>query len=144
MASTTPFDPEWADTTVLSGDVAAAIGELKAKAGGSLQLHGSGVLVRWLLDNDLVDEINLLTYPRGDRPGHAQVSDTGPDKALELVGSRATSKRSDDPGLPAQRAPAVRDSRLTECSCHFSATFRTSDLQLYRKRDQRICAEHGS
>src|SRR4029077_2293474 len=63
VASNTLTDPQWADTTVLSGDVAAAIGELKAKAAGELQVHGSGNLVRWLLDNHLVDEITLLTYP---------------------------------------------------------------------------------
>jgi dihydrofolate reductase len=92
VASTTPFDPEWADTTVLSGDVAAAIGELRAKAGGELQVHGSGVLVRWLLDNGLVDEINLLTYPVVIGQGTRLFPDTGPDTALELVESRATPK----------------------------------------------------
>jgi len=89
VASTTPFDPEWANTTVLSGDVAAAIRELKAKAGGELQVHGSGVLVRWLLDNDLVDEINLFTYPVVVGQGTRLFPDTGPDIALELVGSQA-------------------------------------------------------
>ena len=63
LASTTLTDPQWADTTVLSGDLAAAIGELKAKPGGELQVHGSLSMVRWLLDNHLVDEITLLTYP---------------------------------------------------------------------------------
>jgi dihydrofolate reductase len=92
VASTTPFNPEWADTTVLSGDVAAAIRELKAKAGGELQVHGSGVLVRWLLDNDLVDEINLLIYPVVIGQGTRLFPDTGPDTALELVESRATPK----------------------------------------------------
>ena len=90
VASTTLTDPQWADTTVLSGDVAAAVGELKAKPGGELQVHGSGNLVRWLLDNQLVDEIILLTYPVVVGQGTRLFPDTGPDTALELVDSRAT------------------------------------------------------
>jgi dihydrofolate reductase len=90
VASTTPFDPEWANTTVLSGDVAGAIRELKAKAGGELQVHGSGVLVRWLLDDELVDEMTLLTYPLALGQGTRLFPDTGPDMALDLVDSRST------------------------------------------------------
>jgi dihydrofolate reductase len=90
VASTTLTDPQWADTTVLSGDVAAAVGELKAKPGGELQVHGSGNLVRWLLDNRLVDEITLLTYPVVVGQGTRLFPATGPDTALDLVDSRAT------------------------------------------------------
>ena len=90
VASTTPFDPEWANTTVLSGDVAAAIRELKAKAGGELQVVGSLSVVRLLLDNDLVDELTLLTYPVVVGQGARLFPDAGPDTALELVESRAT------------------------------------------------------
>ena len=90
VASTTLTDPKWADTTVLSGDVAAAVGELKAKPGGELQVVGSLSLVRLLLDNDLVDELTLLTYPVVVGQGRRLFPDTGPDLALELVESRAT------------------------------------------------------
>jgi dihydrofolate reductase len=92
VASTTLTNPQWADTTVLSGDVAAAVGELKAKPGGELQVHGSGALIRWLLDNHLVDEITLLTYPVVIGQGTRLFRDNGPDTALELVDSRATPK----------------------------------------------------
>jgi dihydrofolate reductase len=90
VASTTLSDPEWADTTVLSGDVAAGIGELKAKPEGEMQVHGSGNLIRWLIDNHLVDEFILLTYPVVVGQGTRLFADSGPDAALELVDSRAT------------------------------------------------------
>src|SRR5438874_7665447 len=92
VASTTLTEPRWANTTVLSGDVAAAIGELKAKPGGELQVHGSGALIRWLLDNQLVDEITLFVCPVVLGQGTRLFPDTGPDAALDLVESRSTPK----------------------------------------------------
>src|SRR6266513_2287897 len=92
VASTTLTDPQWAGTTVLSGDLAAAIGELKAKPAGELQVHGSGALIRWLLEHDLVDEINLLIVPVVLGQGTRLFPDAGPDIALDLVDSRADSK----------------------------------------------------
>jgi dihydrofolate reductase len=90
VASTTLTEPRWANTTVLSGDVAAAIGELKAEPAGELQVHGSGGLIRWLLDNQLVDEITLLVCPVVVGQGARLFPDTGPDTALDLVDSRST------------------------------------------------------
>src|SRR5712692_351530 len=90
VASTTLTDPQWADTTVLSGDVAAAIGEMKAKPGGELQVHGCGALFRWLLENDLVEEMNLFIFPVVVGQGTRLFPDTGRDRALELVEARAT------------------------------------------------------
>ena len=92
VVSTTLTDPQWADTTVLSRDLAAAIGELKSKPGGELQVHGSGALVRWLLANGLVDEMNLLIVPVVVGQGTRLFPDTGSDIALDLVDSRAFPK----------------------------------------------------
>jgi len=90
VASTTLTDPRWANTTVLRGDLTAAVRELKAKPGGELQVHGSGALFRWLLDNDLVDEMTLFTFPVVVGKGSRLFPDTGRDMALDLVGSQAT------------------------------------------------------
>jgi dihydrofolate reductase len=92
LASTTITDPQWADTTVLSGDLAAAIGELKAKPGGEVQVHGSGALIRWLLGHDLVDEIQLLVVPVVLGQGARLFPEAGPDIALDLVDYRVDSK----------------------------------------------------
>ena len=70
--------------------VAVAVRELKAKPGGELQVHGSGALFRWLLDNALVDEITLFTFPVVVGRGTRLFSDVGPNIALDLVKSRVS------------------------------------------------------
>jgi dihydrofolate reductase len=92
VASTTLADPAWSGTTVLSGDLTAAIAALKATPGGELQVHGSGALTRWLLENDLVDEMTLIVVPVVLGQGARLFPQTGPDLALDLVESRADSK----------------------------------------------------
>jgi dihydrofolate reductase len=92
VASATLTEPRWAGTTVLPGDLAAAIGELKARPGGELQVHGSGTLVRWLLARDLIDELTLLTIPVVPGQGTRLFPATGPDIALDLAESRADTR----------------------------------------------------
>ena len=91
VVSNSLTNAQWAGTTVLGGDVAAAIRDLKAQPGGDLLVPGSGALVRWLLAYDLVDQLDLLTYPVIIGQGTRLFPDSGPDSALALVNSRITS-----------------------------------------------------
>jgi dihydrofolate reductase len=92
VVSTTISDPSWSNTTVISGDVAGAIRDLKARSEGELQVHGSGKLIRWLLDNQLVDEMILLTYPVIVGQGTRLFPETGQDAALKLIDSQTVAK----------------------------------------------------
>ncbi len=92
LASTRLTEPGWANTTHLSGDLAAAIGELKTTQEGELQVHGSATLVRWLLENGLVDEVHLLVVPVILGQGARLFADAGPDIALHLLDSRTDSR----------------------------------------------------
>jgi dihydrofolate reductase len=71
VVSMTLKDPEWHNTTVISGDVAAEIAKLKGQTNGVILVAGSGTLVATLLGADLVDELRLMVFPtvlgRGQR-----------------------------------------------------------------------------
>ena len=84
FASTTLEDPKWANTTVLEGDLASAVRELKQREGRELQVHGSGALVRFLLGNDLVDRLNLLVFPVIVGAGRRLFPDQGSATGLAL------------------------------------------------------------
>jgi dihydrofolate reductase len=90
VVSTTPFDAKWANTILLSEDIPTRIRELKAGPGRELQVHGSGALFRWLLENDLLDEMNLFTFPVVVGQGARLFPESGRDRPLELAGSQST------------------------------------------------------
>lgn len=92
VASTTLSDPAWAGTTVLGAGLADAVRDLKAQPGGELQVHGSGTLIRWLLENGLVDQMTLIVIPVVLGQGARLFPESGPDLALDLVESRVDSK----------------------------------------------------
>jgi dihydrofolate reductase len=89
VPSSTLADPGW-NTHVISGDAEAAIRELKSKPGRELQVHGSGELLRWLLERDLVDELILQVHPVVVGDGRRLFPDQGQTHDLELVESRST------------------------------------------------------
>jgi dihydrofolate reductase len=88
VPSTTLQEPGW-NSHVISGDVEAAIRELKARPGRELQVHGSGELLRWLLDRDLVDELNVRLYPVVVGDGLRLFPERGQTHDLTLVESRS-------------------------------------------------------
>src|SRR5690242_12413414 len=91
VPSKTLKDPTWQNTHVIGTDVEATVRALKAKPGRELQVHGSGALLRWLLDRDLVDAMSLGTFAVVVGQGTRLFPDTGREWALELFESRATS-----------------------------------------------------
>ena len=63
VVSNTLTDPQWQNTTVISGDVVGGLRKLKDQTAGSILVSGSGTLVNTLLENDLVDELRLMVFP---------------------------------------------------------------------------------
>jgi dihydrofolate reductase len=63
VVSSTLQDPSWNNTTVLGGDFAQGLTELKASTEGELQVHGSAQLVQGLLEHGLLDELHLMVFP---------------------------------------------------------------------------------
>jgi len=90
VASTTLTHPEWANSRVIEGDVAYAVRDLKERQGGELQVHGSGQLVRFLLEHDLVDRLNLIVFPVIVGAGRRLFSHSGMAIGLALDESRTT------------------------------------------------------
>ncbi|WP_266082366.1 dihydrofolate reductase family protein [Haladaptatus caseinilyticus] len=63
VASRTLEEVEWENSTLLEGDAAEAVAELKRQPGGDLRVFGSGEFVQTLMEHDLVDEYQLMIHP---------------------------------------------------------------------------------
>jgi dihydrofolate reductase len=61
VVSTTLTEATWTNSTVITGDVKAELTRLKA--GTKLGVTGSATLVRWLVEQRLIDELHLLVHP---------------------------------------------------------------------------------
>jgi dihydrofolate reductase len=92
VASTTLTEPlPWQNSTLLKGDVTDAVARLKEELDENLVVFGSGVLVRSLMQGDLVDEFVLLIHPLVLGSGRRLFLDSGSNlSALQLVGSATT------------------------------------------------------
>lgn len=90
VASRTLRTAEWANTTVLSGDVAEEVAKLKEQPGGEIHVSGSSDLVQTLLRHDLVDEFVLLVFPVVVGPGKRLFGEGTMPGAMELVETGST------------------------------------------------------
>jgi dihydrofolate reductase len=73
---------------VLGGDVVEAVTALKAEVAGEIQVAGSIQLAQWLIANDLVDEIHLMTFPIVLGTGRRLFGETTDASRWKLTGSR--------------------------------------------------------
>jgi dihydrofolate reductase len=88
VVSSTLTDPTWTNTTVLSGDVPAAVRKLKGEQSGDVVVHGSCQLVQTLIEKDLVDELRLMVFPVVLGTGKKLFGDTTAAKRLQLTSSK--------------------------------------------------------
>jgi dihydrofolate reductase len=91
VASTTLATVEWQNSTLLEGDLAGAVNELKAKPGKNIGMSGSATLVRSLLEQGLLDELRLLVHPLVVGEGAKLFPDGSPPVSLELADSKTFS-----------------------------------------------------
>jgi dihydrofolate reductase len=88
VVSTTLKDPEWNNSTVIDGDVAEAVAELKRDVDGDILVNGSVQLVQTLMEHDLVDEYRLMVFPTILGAGKRLFGETDAAVALRLVDAK--------------------------------------------------------
>ena len=88
VVSSTLEKPEWNNSIVLNGDVAAEVPKLRDRHDGDIVVHGSGQLVQTLLEHDLVDELRLMVFPVVLGSGKRLFGETSGEKRLRLVDSK--------------------------------------------------------
>ena len=92
VVSNTLTNPEWKNSTVISGDVMGQLRELKTQPGKNINMTGSGTLVESLLQNGLLDELHLLMHPIAVGSGRKQLfNPKNPSIALKLADSKTFS-----------------------------------------------------
>jgi dihydrofolate reductase len=91
VVTSSPAALAWANSTALDGDVSTGIAALKQRPGRDILTTGSIRLVRSMLRDGLVDELNLLIHPIVVGKGQRLFEDDGPQVPLSLVGSTTLS-----------------------------------------------------
>jgi dihydrofolate reductase len=88
VVSQTLSNPEWNNTTDLTGDVVEEVTRLKEQYEADIVVHGSPQLAQTLIEHDLVDALHLQVYPVIVGAGKRFFSDTTATKRLRLAEAR--------------------------------------------------------
>lgn len=84
VVSSTLTEASWENSTILSGDPAKEVAQLKEQV-GEILVAGSAQLVKMLTEHDLVDEYRLMVYPTVVGSGKRLFADSGKQSNLKLV-----------------------------------------------------------
>ena len=88
VVSSTLKDPEWTNSTVLSGDLATEVAKLRQELDGDIVVHGSAQLAQALVEQGLVDELRLMVFPVVLGSGKRLFGETNDKKPLRLSDSK--------------------------------------------------------
>ena len=88
VVSLTLENPDWKNSTVLTGDVVNEVSRLKRELNGEIVVWASFQLVRTLMEHDLVDELRLKIYPIVLGAGERLFGKTSDKKPMRLVGTQ--------------------------------------------------------
>ena len=88
VVSSTLEDPEWENTTVITGDVPAEVAKLKEKVDGTILVAGSRQLVQTLFEHNLVDQLNLMVFPVALGTGNRLFGEMSERKDMRLTDSK--------------------------------------------------------
>jgi dihydrofolate reductase len=89
VVSSTLEDPDWNNSTLLTGDVVDEVSKLKQELDGEIVVLGSPQLARTLIEHDLVDELRLMIYPVVLGAGARLFGETSDKKPVRLVDTRS-------------------------------------------------------
>ena len=88
VVSSTLKDPDWTNTTVLSGDLAEEVSKVRGELDGDIVVHGSPQLVQGLIENGLVDELRLMVFPVVLGSGKRLFGETSDKHGMRLTDSK--------------------------------------------------------
>jgi dihydrofolate reductase len=81
---------KWGNISLIKGNLAKAITELKQQPGKNIGVAGSPTLMRSMLQADLLDELTLMIHPVVAGSGKRLFGDADTLKRLKLVDSKTT------------------------------------------------------